>query len=117
MPLVELQSFQNDIVSDSPHMGRVSTTLASTDSQRGNLQGTKHPLDNHDDEGSNQLQCGEGSSHERGRDNRGGMGRPPSNTSRIDFSAIGVSISIRERRVPSPIALLSILNGRVFDDR
>jgi hypothetical protein len=78
MSLVELQNFVNDLVTDSPHMGRSAPT--STDHQGGNRLSKKRSSE---PEGTKRRHQGEGSGFARGRGrggNRGGRRRSSSHT-------------------------------------
>jgi hypothetical protein len=69
MPLVELQNFLNDLVTDSPHLGRAKGAPAPYDNLGGSRPAQKRPLDNPEVVATKHFERGEGSYDGRGRVN------------------------------------------------
>jgi hypothetical protein len=71
MPLVDLQNFLNDLVTDSPHLGRARPAPTPSNSQGGGQPTGKRPNDDSMLEASKRWQRGEGLRFGRGH-GRGG---------------------------------------------
>jgi hypothetical protein len=80
MSLIELQSFLNDLVSNSPDVGRAAGAPAPCDNHGSNRHARKSPLDNLEVVATKRFERGEGSGRGRGRGrgNPGGHGRTSS---------------------------------------
>jgi ADP-ribose pyrophosphatase YjhB (NUDIX family) len=99
--LVKLQTFLNDVVSDSPQLGGMrSTTCSSTSLGGGQPTKTRNledPL-----VGASKLWKRNGGDRGRGRgqggNQGGGRGRPSANSRRIDLKAIANALTPEERK-------------------
>jgi hypothetical protein len=75
MPLVYLQNFPNDLVTDSPHLGRARSAPTPSDHHGGSRPTEKRPLEDQKIEGAKHFYRGEEFGRGRGRGNRGGIDR------------------------------------------
>jgi hypothetical protein len=96
LKLAELQNFLNDIVTDSPHLGGVKSTVGSSTSH-GRGQATKKRTYEDPLIGVSKMKKrNSGASRGRGRGRgggQGGRGRPSQNSGRIDLSAIAGALT------------------------
>jgi hypothetical protein len=99
LKLVELQNFLNDIVTDSPHLGGVRSTIGPSTTHRGG-QPTKKRTNEDPLVGASKIwKRSNGVGRDRGRGGgKGGRGRPSQNTSRFDFCAISGALTHEERK-------------------
>jgi hypothetical protein len=73
MPLLELQNFLNDLVTDSPRQDRAMSAPTPSDNLGGNRTTKKRPFEDLEVKGSmRRFQRGEGFVRGRGRGNLGG---------------------------------------------
>jgi hypothetical protein len=100
LPLVEPQNFLNDIVIDSPHLGRVKSTLGPWTTHEDGQPDKKRTYEDSLFGASKiwERDNGVGFSRGRGRGGgRGGRGRTSPNIGRIDFNAIVGALTLEER--------------------
>jgi hypothetical protein len=101
LPFVELQHSLDDLVTNSPHLGRVRPAATQSTTHGGGQLTRKRPNDDPLVEASKRWQRGEGSGLGRGRDRgngRRGRGRTSPNTSRNEFNAIARALTPRDRK-------------------
>jgi hypothetical protein len=97
LPLVELQNFLNDIVTYSPHLGRVKSSVCPSTTHGGGQLTKKRTFEDPLVGAAKIWKRDNGSSSERGRGRgggHGGRGRTSPNTGRIDFSAIARAVKV-----------------------
>jgi hypothetical protein len=100
-PWWRCKNFLNDLVTDSPHLGRVRPVPTPFNSPGGGQPTKKRPNDDPMVEAAKRRQRGEGSWFGRGRSRgggRGGCGRFSPNTGRIDLNAIARALTPQERK-------------------
>jgi hypothetical protein len=99
---VELQNFLNDVVTDSPHLGGVRSTICPSTAPQGGQPTRNRNLDD-PLVGASKIWKRNGGGRGRGRadgqgGNGGGSGRPSSNSCRIDINAIANALTHEERK-------------------